>query len=68
MAAVSSILALSDDFSLMEALTFLITLFTCVRFDLLRRFLTVFCLARLMADLCVANVSCSFLKFKLTIY
>jgi hypothetical protein len=43
--------ALSAEFSLIAARSRLVTFFTRVRFDLLRRFLTLFCLALLIADL-----------------
>jgi len=61
-AVAKAALAFSGDCSLMEALTVLMTFFTRVRLDLFRRFLTSFCLARFMTDLCVAKVSCSFQK------
>jgi hypothetical protein len=61
-AVAKAALAFSADCSLMEALTVLMTFFTRVRLDLFRRFLTSFCLARFMTDLCVAKVSCSFQK------
>jgi hypothetical protein len=60
-AAAKSAWAFSLDCSWMDPRTALITLFIRVRLALLRIFLTSFCLARLMADLCVANVSYSFL-------
>jgi len=46
----------------MDVRTALMAPLTRVRIDLFRRFLFVFCLARLMADLCVANVLSSFLE------
>lgn len=55
-AVVRAAWAFSADFSLMAALTPLMTCFTRVRFDLLRKFLALSCLALLIADLCVAKV------------
>ena len=61
MASAKAVRAASAEFSLIAVLTPLISFFTRVRFDLLRRFLISFCLALLMADLCVAKVVYSFL-------
>lgn len=60
MAASRSAFAVSGDLASMDVRTALMAPLTRVRIDLFRRFLFVFCLARLIADLCVANVFCSF--------
>ena len=57
-----SAFALSGDLASMDVRTALMAPLTRVRIDLFRRFLFVFCLARLIADLCVANVPSSFLE------
>lgn len=60
MAAARAARAASGDLSSIAAMMRLITFFTRVRFDLLRKFLISFCLALLMADLWVTKVVCSF--------
>ena len=60
MAAARAPRAASGDLSSIAALMRLITFFTRVRFDLLRKFLISFCLALLMADLWGAKVVYSF--------
>jgi len=61
-ATARSAFALSGDLPSIDVRTALMAPLTRVRIDLFRRFLFVFCLARLMADLCVANVLSSFLE------
>lgn len=60
-AVVKAAWAFSTDCSSMAMPTLLMAFFTRVRLDLFRKFLTLFCLARLIADLCVAKVIYPFL-------